>query len=194
MRGKAAMKKPNNVLEPMARVTFGVILVVALACSRQNKEEEACDTAPDKVQAAAKPQTAEKEKRMRVPAPSDADWCRACVVGPHGFMSCQRVNGSYGESLNSLRERARIKACLDSGFTEASCPSESVIAISCKDDKPAKDKTAAGKKVMQALKKSGPLVLTSDPKLIKKIGAGSGTGSDSKSPEEEKAPKKANPK
>ena len=168
-------------------------LTLALACSRQTKKEEECDT-PKKAESAPKPEPKPEGKRMWVGGTPDSDWCRACVVGPHGFMSCQRVDASSGESRDSLRQRARVKACLDSGFTEESCPDESVIAIACKDDKPAKDKTAAGRKVMKALKKSGPLVLTSDPEKIKKIKVGTGAESDSKSPKEESAPKKADPK
>ena len=178
-------------------LTILFVFALSLACSRKSKKEEECET-QKKVESSAKNLPAPKNNRVHIKRGSrqqvgDMDWCRACVVGPHGFMSCQRVSATSKEDTrDDLRQRARIKACMDSGFTKESCPDESVIAIACKDDKPFKDKTAAGKKVLKALKKSGPLVLSSDPDVVKRIKAGAKP--DSKSPQEEKDPKKADPK
>ncbi len=90
---------------------------------------------------------------------SDKDWCRACVVGPHGFMSCQRVAAEANESRGELRRKSRDKACEDSGFPKDACPDNKVIAVSCKGDAPPKDKNEAGRAMLRALKTSGPLVL-----------------------------------
>jgi hypothetical protein len=185
--------------EKRIKVIFMVLafgLAGVLACSRQAKKDEECETR-DKVETPAKAQPKKSDSRVYIKKGTrqpvgEVDWCRACVVGPHGFMSCQRVNAaSKDETREALRGRARIKACLDSGFTEESCPSESVIAIACKGDKPAADKTAAGKKVMKALKKSGPLVLSSDPKVTKKIKVDVNAKLDANSQKKEGAQKKA---
>ena len=103
-------------------------------------------------------------------ADEDADWCRACVVGPHGFMSCQRRSATDpSETLESLREKARVAACTDSGFSADACPKDKVIGLVCKGDPEPKDKREAGTKLLKALKSSGPLVLTSDKEKIERL-------------------------
>jgi hypothetical protein len=135
-------------------------VVLAAGCSNKPKDKEAECVTPPKGEKIVAERTV-----ISAPDRKDWDWCRACVVGPHGFMSCQRVTAdSPNESRGAIRERARAKACEDSGFTKETCPDEKVIAIACKGDEPPKDKTAAGKAMLKALKTSGPLVLTSDPK------------------------------
>jgi hypothetical protein len=65
------------------------------------------------------------------------DWCRACVMGPNRFASCQRVYGDTPtEPREAIRERARIKACVDSGFKADACPAAATIGIACKGDPP----------------------------------------------------------
>jgi len=65
------------------------------------------------------------------------DWCRACVMGPKRFASCQRVYGDTPtEPREAIRERARIKACVDSGFPAGACPAGSTIGIACKGEPP----------------------------------------------------------
>jgi hypothetical protein len=65
------------------------------------------------------------------------DWCRACVMGPNRFASCQRVYGDTPtEPRDAIRERARIKACVDSGFKADACPTGATIGIACKGDPP----------------------------------------------------------
>ena len=59
-------------------------------------------------------------------------------MGPKGFASCQRVYGdTKDEPRDKVRERARVKACLDAGFKADACPPNAVIGIVCKGDPPA---------------------------------------------------------
>jgi len=139
---------------------LAVVLMVTAGCSnRSKKSTEAC-TDPPKGERVVSERTV-----ISTPKRDDLDWCRACVVGPHGFMSCQRVVAeSAGESRGSLMGKARDKACEDSGFKKEACPDDKVIAVSCKGDAPPKDKSAAGKAMLKALKTSGPLILKQDAK------------------------------
>lgn len=103
-------------------------------------------------------------------AKKDADWCRACVVGPHGYMSCQRKTATNpAETHEQLRERARLAACTDAGFAADKCPKEKVIGLVCKGDPEPKDKREAGTKLLNALKNSGPLVLTKDKEAMERL-------------------------
>ena len=142
------------------RAGLAVVVMICLGCSNKSKDTtEECATSPEAEKAVPERTVLSK------PANGDLDWCRACVVGPHGFMSCQRVTAdSATESRGALKARARGKACEDSGFKADACPDDKVIAISCKGDAPPKDKTAAGKAMLNALKTSGPLILKKDAK------------------------------
>jgi hypothetical protein len=120
----------------------GILPAAALAvaaglasCSSEKKE-------PDCVPAPAA-DTAKTEKyemtRLNIDAvgKKDNDWCRACVMGPKRYASCQRVYGDTPtEPRDAIRERARIKACLDSGFPAGICPANATIGITCKGDPP----------------------------------------------------------
>ncbi len=138
-------------------LSFGVSILLFSGC-KSGKEPD-CAPAP----AAAQPETKEPvDKGKVIVSAKDADWCRACVVGPKGYMSCKKVDGTPGpEHRSGLRARARLEACLDSGFTEESCPKENVMAIVCKGDAEPnlEQKTETAKRVLKALKNSGPLVL-----------------------------------
>jgi hypothetical protein len=79
----------------------------------------------------------------------NADWCRACVMGPRGYASCQRaVAEGPADTKDALRAKAKDRACKDSGFT-AQCPDKAVVGIFCKGDNPPKGSLTAG----QALQK-----------------------------------------
>jgi hypothetical protein len=118
-----------------------VLLVAALAaalagCSSEKKE---ADCVP-----AVGGDAAGKAKIVSTPLFVDPqagkknnDWCRACVMGTKGYASCQRVFGDTpDEPRDKIRERARIKACVDSGYTETNCPAGAIIGQSCKGDPP----------------------------------------------------------
>lgn len=140
-------------------------------CKIQKDEKECVDPPNTVVSQTASTSAGDKEKKKLVVDKNDVNWCRACVVGPHGFMSCQRVDQSNtGETDKELREKSRLKACTDSGFTETNCPPDKVISVVCKTDPPPKDKRAAGEALLKALKTSGPLVLTEDGTRFTKEG------------------------
>jgi hypothetical protein len=85
-------------------------------------------------------------------------------------MSCQRVNQKdTGETEQALRDRARIAACTDSGFTATNCPPDKVISVACKGDPPPTNQRAAGEALLKALKNNDSLVLTKDGTRLEKI-------------------------
>jgi hypothetical protein len=147
------------------------VLFVASACGKR-PDAENCEepkTAADDSKEAASSVQAKAPTPIRM-NPKDVMWCRSCVVGPHGFMSCQSVTQSnLSETVDELRDRARIAACVDSGFTKDNCPASGVISVVCKGDPPPADKTAAGKAMLDALKNSGPVVLTKEGKTVPNI-------------------------
>ncbi len=68
---------------------------------------------------------------------SELDWCRACVMSDLGYASCQRVYArEKGEKRESIRARAREKACRDAELSEDECTAEKIISILCKGDPP----------------------------------------------------------
>lgn len=151
-----------------------VVLVLGmwslLSGCNTNKEKECVDPpTPAKSASLNKKEDGSKKTSATVPQ-KDADWCRACVVGPHGFMSCQRKTATDPkETRTQLRERARLAACTDSGFAADQCPKDKVIGLICKGDPEPKDKREAGNKLLKALKNSGPLVLTDDKEAMERL-------------------------
>lgn len=105
------------------------------SCSSEKKE-------PDCVPAAdAKPEKGQKVEVTPLLVGNqdkkDNDWCRVCIMGPKGYASCQRVYGdTKAEPREPIRERARVKACVDAGFPADACPTTAVIGIVCKGDPP----------------------------------------------------------
>lgn len=167
---------------------FYVFLFLSLGC--KSKEEPECEPANPSAQ--TETNTPLDKGRVLV-APKDADWCRACVVGPKGYMSCKKVDGQPGpEHRRGLRARARLEACLDSGFTEENCPKENVMAIVCKgDSEPNQEqKTKTAQKVLKALKNSGPLVLKQPEKSSGKDAASTPSAEPEKTGEAAKTPEK----
>jgi hypothetical protein len=160
-----------------------VIMLVALsmltsACGRRPEAEKCEDpkaTADAVKNAAAKgesgtPAPAAPKPERIIQDAKDIMWCRSCAVGPAGYMSCQTVRqATTTETTEALRERARLAACKDAAFPEGKCPAASVISLVCKGDPPPKDETAAGKAMLEALKGSGPIVLTKDGKTVPNI-------------------------
>ncbi len=126
-------------------VFFGYFALV-FACSSEKKEKECVDPPP-----------APSKKVTEMPLPmkstvdkSKADWCRACVMGPKGWASCMKVYAeNEGETRDLLKNRARDKACVDSGYEKDKCPQQSVIALTCKGDAPPKGTTTPGKALQQ---------------------------------------------
>lgn len=105
------------------------------ACSSEKKEPDCVPAADAKPEAGKKYEvtplvTGDKDKK-------DNDWCRACIMGPKGYASCQRVYGDTpAEPREKVRARARAKACVDSGFPADACPETATIGIVCKGEPP----------------------------------------------------------
>ena len=172
-------------IQPMLVATA----LLAASCARKS-EEAKCDDPPsanDSTKSGAASSTPAKATMEA----KDLMWCRSCVVGPAGYMSCQTVRQKMTtETKDETRDRARLAACKDAGFPEGTCPSSGVISVTCKGDPPPEDKTAAGKAMLNALKSSGPLVLTKDGKTMKNImyDEPSGPGAPPPKSDEKKAP------
>ena len=109
--------------------------LVLPACSSEKKEPDCVPAADTKAQAGKKYEvTPLLTENM---GKKDNDWCRACIMGPKAFASCQRVYGdTKTEPREKIRERARAKACVDSGFPADACPVSATIGIVCKGDPP----------------------------------------------------------
>ena len=153
----------ENTPTHLSLVLIAVFTALTASCARKSAPEKCEDTAAG---AAAPQKTAAPVQT----ATADAMWCRSCVVGPAGYMSCQTVRQvTKTETTEQLRDRARLAACKDAGFAEGTCPASGVISLACKGDPPPTDKTAAGKAMLNALKGSAPLVLTKDGKTMRNI-------------------------
>ena len=114
-----------------------VALVFSFGCKGESKEPECVEPPQQQGESISKKVT---QTRINVKEPDpeklDKDWCRTCVMGPRGWASCQVVFAETdGESRENIQQRARQKACLDSGFAEGTCPENAVVAMSCKGDK-----------------------------------------------------------
>lgn len=140
---------------------FGLVLglVAALAaggCSSKEKE-------PDCVPAIGAPEAPKPGVVSRPLVVGDAadkknnDWCRACVMGPKGYASCQRVYGDTpDEPRDRIRERALKRACADSGYAGEACPAQAVIGQSCKGDPPPPGAMAPGDALQNLYQKLNP--------------------------------------
>ncbi len=119
------------------RIASFVALAAALAACSQDKKTPDCVPA---VGAAAATQPKVTSRRLFVDDQAgrkNNDWCRACVMGTKGYASCQRVYGDTPtEARDAIKERARVKACVDSGYTATTCPASATIALVCKGDPP----------------------------------------------------------
>ncbi|MFO8072673.1 MAG: hypothetical protein R6V85_12450 [Polyangia bacterium] len=91
---------------------------------------------------------------------SELDWCRACVMSDLGYASCQRVYArEKGEERESIRARARKKACRDAKLSEDECTAEKIISVLCKGDPPPEGTPSpsdALQNLYQALQGEGP--------------------------------------
>jgi hypothetical protein len=113
-----------------------VLLAVGLclaACKPESEEPDCVPAEPAKVEKKAK---VKKVRRVSTIDKKKADWCRACVMGPKGWASCQVAYGEPGEDREVVRARSREKACDDAGFEKGKCPDKAVLAIKCKGDQP----------------------------------------------------------
>ena len=132
-----------------------VALVSALAAGCWNKAEPECE-APAPV--AAKKKTERKPlQAINVSAQEkrDKDWCRACVMGPKGWASCQTAYAfEESETRESLKGRAREKACDDAGFEKNACPDKAVLAVLCKGEDPPSGSENVAKALQSAFLKS----------------------------------------
>jgi hypothetical protein len=134
--------KSRETIVMIARIALALALVGALGagCSSGGKEtEEECVDPPEAADGAKKTVKLERFGLGKAGEEDrkDKDWCRACVMSRIGYASCQRVYAaSDDEDRESLRAKAREKACLDAKFPKDACPDEAVINLLCKGDAP----------------------------------------------------------
>lgn len=122
----------------VALVAAALLLTVA-GCSSKGAEgdKECVDPPPEAVEQAKKTVQIERFGLGKAgdENKADKDWCRACVMSLKGYASCQRVYAqSPDEGRDSLRARARVKACLDAGYPKEACPDKAVINLLCLGD------------------------------------------------------------
>ena len=111
---------------------FPALAMFSVACS-SDKEKECVDPpgTEGKVQKVTRTHLGTNNR----PADPNADWCRACVMGPKGWASCQIAYATkMGEDRAQIKERSRQKACLDAGFKKGECPESALKDITCKGD------------------------------------------------------------
>ncbi len=157
------MRHPNHSNSTPHPVGIAMLaslaLLLAAGCSSQKKAQE-CEDQPKRVVESTElgkvGVTAFKDKRD-----PDTDRCVACVMSPAKYATCQTVYAkSKDEKRDSIRARAREKACDDAGFKKGECPDSAVISLVCKgeprpdnatDPGRAIQKLFQGKKVKQLL-------------------------------------------
>jgi hypothetical protein len=144
-----------------ARAVALAALAAALSSCSSEKKEPDCVPAVD---SDTQPKQKIVSKRLFIDDQADKkgnDWCRACVMGNKGYASCQRVYGDTPtEARDAIKERARVKACVDSGYTATSCPASATIAIVCKGDPPPPNggnPAAALQNLYRSLNPDGPV-------------------------------------
>lgn len=129
------MKRLNTL-----QILLTIVMSIGLtsACKKQPQ--------PDCIPSTDAPIDAEV---VRTPVPVDyskSDWCRICVMSKNNFASCQRVHAlDKNESRESIKKRARDKACKDAGFEINACPDSAIIGAACKGDASPASAPAAGK-------------------------------------------------
>lgn len=125
----------------------GAGLICSLAAIGCSEKTEQPDCVPQKPSAPAQAAGVERTAVAKIPVDKEkADWCRACVLGPHGYASCQRVYAAAeGELRDDVRARAKKQACDDAGFKPGECQDKNVIALLCKGDPPPPNATEPGK-------------------------------------------------
>ena len=136
----------TNTTPERAFKGLGALAAVALAaaitgCSSKGTEgdKDCVDPPPEAVEQAKKTVQIERIGLGRAgdEDKESKDWCRACVMSTRGYASCQRVYAkSPDEGRDSLRARAREKACLDAKYPKDACPDKAVINLLCKGDPP----------------------------------------------------------
>jgi hypothetical protein len=136
-------------------VALAAAALVLPACSSEKKEQDCVPATGAKPEAGKKmemtPLLVENQGKK------DNDWCRACIMGPKGYASCQRVYGDTPtEPRDGIRERARVKACVDSGFPKDACPASATIGIACKGDPPPPSAGNPGKILQDMYKQLNP--------------------------------------
>ncbi len=166
------MAKNNSFQFIIGLTACLVTAITVFACGKKNDTTNCNDTKQTDAKSAAISSSESANKTENVAelnkkTSDDNAWCRSCVVGPAGFMSCQTVRDeSAAQATAELREKARIKACVDSGFTEDNCPDSKIISLQCKGDPQPSDPQEAGKKMMEALRGSSPVIVTKDGQTI----------------------------
>jgi len=141
-------------------LALAVVTWLAAGCSgKKEQEEQECVDPPPEANAGEKKTV--KLERFGLGKAGDEgkeqkDWCRACVMSKVGYASCQRVFADKeGEDRDTLRKRARDKACVDAKFEADACPEEAVINIQCKGDVPPPGTPDPGTALQNLYKKMG---------------------------------------
>ena len=124
-------------------------LAVAGCSSKREKADEECVETPESAAAKAKQDVKVERFGLGKAGAEDKegkDWCRACVMSTLGYASCQRVHAEKpDESRDSIRARARAKACADAKYPADKCPDTAVISNQCKDEPPTEGTPNPGK-------------------------------------------------
>jgi hypothetical protein len=129
--------KPISTIYSLTLALVGALIV---GCSGEKKPSEQDCVDPPSADAGEKKTV--KIERFGLGKAGDEDkekkdWCRACVMSQVGYASCQRVFAeTEGEDRDSLRKRARDKACVDAKYPAGACPEKAVINVQCKGDAP----------------------------------------------------------
>ncbi len=126
-----------------------LLFSLVFACSSQKAEKECVDP-PKSVVPKTLRSLGEGGPKKKPVNKAKADWCRACVMGPKGWASCMKVFAEkQDEARDRTKQRAKEKACIDSGYEKDQCPQKAVIALTCKGDPPPKGTTTPAKALQQ---------------------------------------------
>lgn len=165
------MRAPTKIILrwTIVFVVSSSIFMWVIGCSSKKETPECVEaTAASSTDNPAKEKQGSTEKRAAGAAAVNiefrGDWCRACVLGPNGYMSCQTARASSStETREQIKKKSIEQACEDSGFPKENCPGNAVISVSCLGDPPPKDKAAAGRALLEGLKHGPPVKLTNEP-------------------------------
>jgi hypothetical protein len=153
----------HQAIEPTccrAVVALLAIVMAAAGCSSKREQtDEECIETPKSAAAKAKQNVKIERYGLGKAGAEDTegkDWCRACVMSTLGYASCQRVYAEKpDESRDSIRDRARAKACADAKYPAEKCPDTAVISNLCKDEPPPEGTPDPGKALQNLYKSLG---------------------------------------
>jgi hypothetical protein len=177
------MTKSKSTIASATATTLALLFLGALSggCSGKGKEadKECVDPPPEAVAGAKKTVTIERFGLGKAGSEDKEkkDWCRACVMAKMGYASCQRVFAETpDEERDSIRARARAKACADAKYPKDACPDQAVINIQCKGEAPPPGTPDPGTALQNLFEKMGGY--DAKPEVPPKPGAKAGPETD----------------